>query len=176
MVQVEPELLDTFRQSGFTSDVPAGLQRDLHRIRITVGNQKLPNESDVTGPKDNTPNTPAGPTATVQPAAPSGGSSMLDRLKSVVVSPWEKSASKPAPTDSAPATSATLDLPPPPTVNEAQAKTEAPPLINETHAKLEPSAHKRRNPYRRCRFSNRDRSRKSTTENSPAIFRPTRPG
>jgi hypothetical protein len=140
MVQVEPELLDTFRQSGFTSDVPAGLQRDLRRIRITVGNQKLPNEGDVMGPKDNTPNTPAGPTASVQPAAPSSGTSMLDRLKSVVVSPWEKSASKPAPADSAPSTSATLDLPPPPSVNETQAKTEPPPLVNETHAHAEPRA------------------------------------
>jgi hypothetical protein len=127
MVQVEPELLGTFQQDGFTSDIPASLQRDMRRIRITVGNKKLPNEGDVTGPKDNTPNTPAGPTATAQPTAPSGGGSFLDRLKSVVVSPWEKSASKTAASDSSSSSSGTLDLPPPPSVNETQAKTEPPP-------------------------------------------------
>ena len=36
MVQVEPQLIDSFRQEGFTSEVPAGL-RDIRRIRIDGG-------------------------------------------------------------------------------------------------------------------------------------------
>ena len=49
LVQVEPELIDSFRQEGFTSEVPAGL-RDIRRIRITVGKGQLPNQGDLTGP------------------------------------------------------------------------------------------------------------------------------
>jgi hypothetical protein len=43
IVQVEPELIDTFRKEGFTSDVPPGL-RDIRRIEIRVGNAPLPNQ------------------------------------------------------------------------------------------------------------------------------------
>jgi hypothetical protein len=50
LVQIEPELIDSFRREGFTSEVPPGL-RDIRRIRIEVGNGKLPNQGDVTGPK-----------------------------------------------------------------------------------------------------------------------------
>ena len=49
IVQVEPQLIDSFRQEGFTSEVPAGL-RDIRRIRIEVGNERLPNQGDLTGP------------------------------------------------------------------------------------------------------------------------------
>ena len=49
IVQVEPQLIDSFRQEGFTSEVPAGL-RDIRRIRIEVGNERLPNQGNLTGP------------------------------------------------------------------------------------------------------------------------------
>lgn len=49
LVQVEPELIDSFRQEGFTSELPAGL-RDIRRIRITVGKGQLPHQGDLTGP------------------------------------------------------------------------------------------------------------------------------
>ncbi len=125
---------------------PPVLQRDLRRIRITVGNKKLPNEGDVSGPRNNTPNSPAGPTATAEPAASNTNPSVLDRLKSVMVAPWEKPASKPAPAESGQATSGQaastpLDLPPPP-INEEQAKTSALPMANEMQAKTKPPAHK----------------------------------
>jgi hypothetical protein len=50
MVQVEPDLLDVFRRDGFTSDLPAGL-RDVRRIRIVVGEGRLPNKGDIDGPR-----------------------------------------------------------------------------------------------------------------------------
>ncbi len=40
IVQVEPELIDSFRQEGFSSDVPAGL-RDIRRIHIVVGSGQI---------------------------------------------------------------------------------------------------------------------------------------
>lgn len=49
IVQVEPDLIDSFRQEGFTSEVPAGL-RDIRRIRIEVGSGRLPNQGDLKGP------------------------------------------------------------------------------------------------------------------------------
>jgi hypothetical protein len=43
IVQIEPELIDTFREKGFSSDVPPGL-RDIRRIEIRVGTAPLPNQ------------------------------------------------------------------------------------------------------------------------------------
>jgi hypothetical protein len=43
IVQVEPELIDSFRKEGFASDVPPGL-RDIRRIEIRVGAGTLPNQ------------------------------------------------------------------------------------------------------------------------------------
>ena len=43
IVQIEPELIDTFREKGYSSDVPPGL-RDIRRIEIRVGNALLPNQ------------------------------------------------------------------------------------------------------------------------------------
>jgi hypothetical protein len=43
IVQVEPELIDSFRKEGFSSDVPPQL-RDIRRIEIRVGTAPLPNQ------------------------------------------------------------------------------------------------------------------------------------
>jgi hypothetical protein len=43
-------MLDNFKQSGFASDIPAGL-RDVRRISIVVGEAQLPNQGDIDGPK-----------------------------------------------------------------------------------------------------------------------------
>ncbi len=50
LVQVEPSLVDSFRQGGFASDIPPGL-RDVRRIRIVVGEKELPNQNNLDGPK-----------------------------------------------------------------------------------------------------------------------------
>jgi len=49
LVQVEPDLLDSFHKEGFASDIPSGL-RDIRRIRIVVGLGQLPHQGDVNGP------------------------------------------------------------------------------------------------------------------------------
>jgi hypothetical protein len=49
-VQIEPQLVDSFRREGYTSEVPPGL-RDIRRIHITVGSERLPNQGDLQGPK-----------------------------------------------------------------------------------------------------------------------------
>src|SRR5690349_2376844 len=43
IVQIEPDLIDTFREKGYSSDVPPGL-RDIRRIEIRVGTAPLPNQ------------------------------------------------------------------------------------------------------------------------------------
>src|SRR5262249_18411400 len=58
LVQVEPDLLDSFHKEGFTSDIPKGL-RDIRRIRIVVGVGQLPHQGDINGPQ---------PAAVEQPA------------------------------------------------------------------------------------------------------------
>jgi hypothetical protein len=45
IVQVEPELIDTFREQGFSSDVPPDL-RDIRRIEIRVGSGALPHQGE----------------------------------------------------------------------------------------------------------------------------------
>jgi hypothetical protein len=50
LVQVEPDLLDSFRKEGFASDIPKGL-RDIRRIQIVVGVGQLPHQGDVNGPQ-----------------------------------------------------------------------------------------------------------------------------
>jgi hypothetical protein len=45
IVQVEPELIDTFREHGFSSDVPPDL-RDIRRIEIRVGADALPHQGE----------------------------------------------------------------------------------------------------------------------------------
>ena len=76
VVQVEPELLDSFRKDGFSSDVPASLQRNLRRIRIVVGNGKLPNEGDVNGPKNMLRESAPTPAAPPDSSATSPGQSV----------------------------------------------------------------------------------------------------
>ncbi len=46
IVQVRPEQWESFRERGFTSEVPANL-RGIRRIRIVVGQEALPNEGTV---------------------------------------------------------------------------------------------------------------------------------
>jgi hypothetical protein len=65
-VQIEPDLLDIFRQEGYSSEIPPGL-RDVRRIRITTGTARLPNQGDVQGPAIAQSPTPA-PTNTVADA------------------------------------------------------------------------------------------------------------
>ena len=55
IVQVEPELLDSFHDQGFTSDLPPNM-RDVRSIRIVVGKEKLPNQNDLRGPEPKTQN------------------------------------------------------------------------------------------------------------------------
>src|SRR5436190_146554 len=55
IVQVEPELLDSFHEQGFTSDLPASM-RDVRSIRIVVGKEILPNQNDLRGPALKTQN------------------------------------------------------------------------------------------------------------------------
>lgn len=43
ILQVEPELVDSLSTDGFSSDVPPGL-RDIRRLEIRVGNERLPNQ------------------------------------------------------------------------------------------------------------------------------------
>ena len=77
IVQVEPQLVDTFRKEGFTSDVPPDL-RDIRRIRIVVGNAPLPNQgamSAAQGPSKvaaSTTKSDAGPRATTAAKVPTG--------------------------------------------------------------------------------------------------------
>jgi len=137
LVQVEPELLDAFRQDGFSSDVPANLQRDLRRIRITVGNKKLPNEGDVNGPKPISQGPSAGPTAAGGSNSPPAGQTSSDQLKSVLAtSPPNSPAAIPQPEEAAQSTSGTLNLPPPPdgkapeAVRQSQAEAEPPPATS----------------------------------------------
>jgi hypothetical protein len=69
IVQVEPDLIDSFRQEGFSSEVPAGL-RDIRRIRIEVGSGKLPNQGDMTGPTVAQAAPPAAVRSTTEPNRP----------------------------------------------------------------------------------------------------------
>jgi hypothetical protein len=55
IVQVEPDLVDVFRTSGFSSEIPPGL-REVRRIRLVMGDQRLPNQDDVNGPSSSASN------------------------------------------------------------------------------------------------------------------------
>jgi hypothetical protein len=127
-VQVEPELLDSFRAEGFTSDIPASLQRDLRRIRITVGNSKLPNEGDVIGPKDVSPGpTPARVTPTNSSTAPAAGS-VPEKSNDLQTSPPpQPTPATQRPQKSSDSTFNDWNLPPPPSVSESPAKVESAP-------------------------------------------------
>jgi hypothetical protein len=123
-VQVEPELLDSFRGEGFTSDIPASLQRDLRRIRITVGNSKLPNEGDVTGPKSvSTDPTPARAT----PTSSNAGSTREKSNSFQTAPPLLPTPATQRPQESGGSTFNDRALPPPPTDHESQAKAESAP-------------------------------------------------
>ncbi len=68
-VQVEPELLQSFQKEGFTSDVPPGL-RDIRRIHLQIGNDALPNQGDINGPRiARAPNTSEVPSSSLAPSA-----------------------------------------------------------------------------------------------------------
>jgi hypothetical protein len=49
IVQVEPQLVDSFRKEGFTSEIPPGM-RDIRRIRIVVGDGAVPHQGEVLQP------------------------------------------------------------------------------------------------------------------------------
>jgi hypothetical protein len=122
IVQVEPELLDAFRQGGFSSDIPESMQRNLRRIRITVGNAKLPNQGDIFGPKENSANTPAGPVTSAEPTptlAPPPEPQPTERNTPPLLSP---TAAAPLP-ESRESTFSKLDLPPPPDSSDSQPKS-----------------------------------------------------
>ncbi|HTQ40859.1 MAG TPA: hypothetical protein VMJ32_17705 [Pirellulales bacterium] len=51
LVQVDPDLLNSFPQQGITSDIPSNLQGHVRRIHITIGSGALPNQGDIIGPK-----------------------------------------------------------------------------------------------------------------------------
>ena len=55
IVQVEPDLLDSFHDQGFISDLPPNM-RDVRSIRIVVGKEKLPNQNDLRRPEPKTQN------------------------------------------------------------------------------------------------------------------------
>ena len=59
-MQVEPELIDTFRKEGFSSEVPPEL-RDIRRIVIQVGTGNLPNQGEMTVLKPPLPGDVNGP-------------------------------------------------------------------------------------------------------------------
>ena len=46
IVQVEPQLVDTFRKEGCSSDVPPQL-RDIRKIRVVVGDGRLPHQGEM---------------------------------------------------------------------------------------------------------------------------------
>jgi hypothetical protein len=49
IVQVEPALLDAFRDTGYWSEIPAGTPA-FRRIKLKVGDEKLPNEGTLPPP------------------------------------------------------------------------------------------------------------------------------
>jgi hypothetical protein len=143
VVQVEPELLDSFRKDGFSSDVPASLQRDLRRIRIVVGNGKLPNEGDVNGPKNMLRESAPTPAAPPDSSATSPGQSVAPRQPTVAAPPLLSAEPAPStislpspPTGTPPpqpsnASTFTDSLPPPPPFDDhpSQPKTESPSAV-----------------------------------------------
>ncbi|HZZ30316.1 MAG TPA: hypothetical protein VFE46_20120 [Pirellulales bacterium] len=102
LVQVEPDLLDSFRQQGFTSDIPPGLQGQLRRIHISIGDAKLPNQGDVVGPKNS-------------------GAASVNPSREKTFPPTTQ-----PPIESAPPASDRLNLPPPPGMDEPKAKSSSP--------------------------------------------------
>jgi hypothetical protein len=130
LVQVEPELLDSFRQEGFTSDIPAGLQRELRSIRITVGDGKLPNQGDVIGPKAVSTATKPRPIAATNTASTPSASlpSTQPTGNPTAAAPQSTPASGPPPETTA-STFNELNLPPPPAAYEppSQPKKDIPP-------------------------------------------------
>jgi len=49
IIQVEPQLIDSFRTEGFTSEIPPGM-RDIRRIRIVVGTGAVPHQGEILQP------------------------------------------------------------------------------------------------------------------------------
>jgi len=104
IVQVEPELIDTFRKEGFSSDVPPEL-RDVRRIVIQVGTGNLPHQGEMTVLKPPLPGDVNGPHL----AAPQFGAN--DASASQPPSIYDRQT---APTyTSAPAASRAAGSPPP---------------------------------------------------------------
>jgi hypothetical protein len=85
IVQVEPELIDTFRDQGFSSDVPPEL-RDIRRIEIRVGSGALPHQGEtafkvpdkVTGDATKPPRLDAAPADSGDTRAPSDAAKATD--------------------------------------------------------------------------------------------------
>lgn len=130
-IQVEPELLDSFRKDGFTSDLPENLQRNLRRIRITVGNAKLPNEGDVNGPKQMASVKVPSPSTTEPTTSDVGKNNFAQQPAANNSAPPLLSANQPPSTPADASTpSGTLDLPPPPTTDEQPAKAAESPIAS----------------------------------------------
>lgn len=87
LIQVEPQLIDSFREFGYSSDLPTGL-RDIRRVRIVVGTEPLPNQGDLVGPVPpmNTPpvaSTPPDREPTFSSDPPAGSTPMPEPSKFV---------------------------------------------------------------------------------------------
>jgi hypothetical protein len=103
LVQVEPDLLDSFIRDGgcASSDLPPTL-RDIRSIRILVGNEKLPNQDNLAGPPQSPP---AATSENQKPAANSNHSAASGAAKESVITETPTSNSFPqdahtgAPTD-----------------------------------------------------------------------------
>ncbi len=107
IVQVEPELIDTFRKEGFSSDVPPEL-RDIRRIVIQVGTGNLPHQGEMTVLKPPLP----GDVNSPHLAAPQfGDGATADSSASQPPSIYDRQA--PPAYSSAPANSRSAGSPPP---------------------------------------------------------------
>jgi hypothetical protein len=95
IVQVEPELIDSFRKEGFASDVPPGL-RDIRRIEIRVGAGTLPNQ---------------GLTVLKVPSGGQADATKPPKLDAATADPGSKHVSDPREPKGAPADNAPKKLP-----------------------------------------------------------------
>jgi hypothetical protein len=107
IVEVEPELIDTFRKEGFSSDVPPEL-RDIRRIVIQVGTGNLPHQGEMTVLKPPLPGDVNGPhlaapqfgAATTADNSATQPPSIYDRQSTGAVAsapPFSRGASSPPP-------------------------------------------------------------------------------
>ena len=93
LVQVEPDLLDSFIRDGgcASSELPPTL-RDIRSIRILVGNEKLPNQDNLAGPPQSPP---AAASENQKPAANSSNGATSAAAKESVATEAPTSNSSP---------------------------------------------------------------------------------